>query len=61
MNNPVQFWTDCYLDGMSVSKCDQLTSAIFDIDGDVLSRVSDSGLAESRKEYARMETNQCAS
>ncbi len=55
MSNPVDFWRDCYLDGMSVSKCDELTSAIFDIHGDVLSRLSDSGLAASR-----MEANRCA-
>ncbi len=57
MTNPVQFWTDCYLDGMSTSQCDQLVSGIFYLDGKFLSDVSDRGLAAARKEYARMESN----
>ena len=57
MTNPVQFWTDCYLDGMSTSQCDQLVSGIFYLDGKFLSDVHDRGLAAARKEYARMESN----
>ena len=61
MSNPVEFWRDCHLDGMSVSQCDQLTSAMFYLDGQFLSDVSDRGLAAARTEYARMELNKCAS
>ena len=58
MDNPVEFWKDCYLDGMNVSQCDQLVSAMFHLDGQRLSDVSDRGLAAARKEFARMRANQ---
>ena len=59
MYNPVEFWRDCYLDGMSVSQCDQLTSAMFYVDGQFLSDISDRGLAAAKVQYARMEANKC--
>ncbi len=59
MSRAIQFYCDCYLDGMSATKCDQLTSAIFSIDGPALSTVSDRAIVAARVEYARMEANQC--
>lgn len=61
MSNPVEFWRDCYLDGMSISRCDQLVSTVFYLDGKFLSDVSDRGLVAANKEYARMEANRCVS
>ena len=61
MTNPVEFRRDCYLDGMSTSQCDQLTSAMFYLDGQFLSDVHDRGLVAARKEYGRMEANKCVS
>ncbi len=61
MSNLVDFWRDCYLDGMSKSHCDQLVAGIFYLDGKFLSDVHDRGLIAARKEYARMRANQCAS
>ncbi len=61
MSNPVEFWRDCYLDGLSSSQCDQLVAGIFRLDGQFLSDVHDRGRVAARKEYARMEANKCAS
>ena len=57
MSNPVEFWTDCYLDGMTSTQCDQLVAGIFYLDGKFLSDVHDRGLMAARKEYARMGAN----
>ncbi len=57
MGNPVEFWTDCYLDGMTSTQCDQLVAGIFYLDGKFLSDVHDRGLMAARKEYARMGAN----
>lgn len=57
MSNPVEFWRDCYLDGMSTTHCDQLVAGIFYLSGKFLSDVHDRGLVAARKVYARMESN----
>lgn len=61
MGNAIEFYRDCYLDGMSTSQCDQATSVIFEVDGPALSSISDLGIAAARKEYSRMGTNKCGS